>query len=486
MSCTMAPLKAWALCFLYLSTSVAKPVYDLQASVLDPATYRGSRPLFSSSSIKSISYGLPNKIILLHRDNEYTIWRARPHSVIHPSQIAAITLDAFYTAIFNQATQEWSSRPPRNSFWIRSGNLQLLFDSVGGPIPWDLVAKFAWKLRSATRLGWTGTYEIVYMNGPATRSVGVSLEVVEQGIGTQKRSLLTSLDHLPHRVTSSPIKATLVKRNKISLTYSKVYGSIMPVFLASEMLRDFFIAVAREARNTWISRPESALFTVTQGPFQLTVSCLGSTLPWPVLGMAAEKFSDYADHLFVNTFDAFYTEIASKISIGFSLRILEGLAGGITDLRISGPSARNLEHKTPPIKSPTSLKRRANANPGLTMTKFRSFQVAALVPTMLAASRLEDFYNIVAMKIETGFFKSWPPSKNIILSLFEFELSITCDSINVPWSFVEAFVIDMAHWSSKQFSGLYEATIRGDGPLNNLVFIVSMRLRQDGQQPNGR
>lgn len=483
----MAPLKAWAFCALCLSVSVAKPIHEPQASTFNFEIPKGMRPASFAFNTNDIFHGLPDRSTLRQRNGDHTIWKARPGPVIHPIQAAVTVLDAFYTAIFNEATQVWSLRPPMKSFWVRMGSLELAFDSAGGPIPWDFVAQFAWKLRSATRLGWVGTHGIIYVNSLATHTVVVTLTIVERGMGARKRTLSTALHHsLQETLLSLSSKRALVKRDDVTLTFSKIYGTILPVFLASEKLRDFFIAISHAASSTWTSRPESALFTVTQGPLQLTVSCLGSTLPWEILVVAANRFSDYADRLFANTFDAFYTELASKISIGFSLRVLEGVEGSVTDaaIRLSMPSSRNLAH--PPLfGSPASLERRASSSPGLKMTKFSPLKMVALVPSVAAASRLEDFYNILALKIETGFFRNCPPSKSIVLEFFEFELSISCASINVPWSFVQSFLIDMADWSSKQFSGLYEATIRGDGPLTNLVFIVSMRMRQNapGQPP---
>ncbi len=49
--------------------------------------------------------------------------------------------------------------------------------------------------------------------------------------------------------------------------------------------------------------------------------------------------------------------------------------------------------------------------------------------------------------------------------------------MTVPWSFVQAFAIDMAAWSSRQFSGFYEAEVRGEGALSGLVIMVKMGLK---------
>lgn len=476
----MVLLKSWAFFLSYFSTAIAKSIHELESSLLACEKPQGLSTPLTSSYVEKANPGVPDSIALIRRNDDFTIWRARPLSMIHPVQIAATALDAFYTTIFNEATHTWLLQSPKSEFWIRAGRLNLFFYSFGGPIPWDLVARFAWKLRSATRLGWVGTYDLIYLNGPATRSVSIILKIVEQAIGSLEGSLLTSFDWSHKMATSvSPSKRALARRDIIVLTFAKVYGTILPIALAAEKLRDFFTAIAREASSTWTSNPTSALFTITQGPIQLTVSCLGSTIPWEFLALTAREFANYADRLFVNTFDAFYTEIASKVSIGFSLRIVEAA------MRLAGPSPRSFEHVPPKASPPTPLKRRANNLPSLTMTKFIPSKMICLLPSALAASRLEDFYNIIALKIETGYFDNWQPSKNIILSLFEFELSITCSSIDIPWSFVQSFAIDMAEWSSKTFSGLYEATIRGDGPLTNLVFTVAMRLKDSnpGEPP---
>ncbi len=111
----------------------------------------------------------------------------------------------------------------------------------------------------------------------------------------------------------------------------------------------------------------------------------------------------------------------------------------------------------------------------LKMTNFRSF--FALVPTVLAAARLEEFYDVIALKIETGQFSNWQPSRYIILSMWNFEFSVSCDKCFVPWSLVQDWVIDMAALSSQQFTGLYEATVRGEGPFSGFVFLIHMRLK---------
>ncbi len=133
---------------------------------------------------------------------------------------------------------------------------------------------------------------------------------------------------------------------------------------------------------------------------------------------------------------------------------------------------------TPPLR-PRAPNPSSSMSPGIRIASF--VQTTALVPGALAASKLEDFYTIIATKIETGYFADWPPSKTVAFWRWDFELIFSSDKINVPLSFVQAFAIDMAEWSSRQFTGFYEATVVGEGPLSGLVIFVQMRLRGNGR-----
>ncbi len=276
------------------------------------------------------------------------------------------------------------------------------------------------------------------------------------------------------------------KGGSVNLASLKVYGEIVPISVAAPYVKAFFDAIAAEASNAWASRSESTLLTVTQGPFQLTVSCPGTGIPWPVLVSAAEKFSRLADRFWVNIFDAYYEDTESDMTIAFSLRLLKEVRTlGAMTLSQPGRRRRNLQSRkglpappTPPLR-PRAPNPSSSMSPGIRIASF--VQTTALVPGVLAASKLEDFYTIIATKIETGHFADWPPSKTVAFWRWDFELIFSSDKINVPLSFVQAFAIDMAEWSSRQFTGFYEATVVGEGPLSGLVIFVQMRLRGNGR-----
>lgn len=164
-------------------------------------------------------------------------------------------------------------------------------------------------------------------------------------------------------------------------------------------------------------------------------------------------------------------------TIAVSLRLLDNQLPPPT--KALQPMPKALHRRETPSEDHSSLRKRSppvpNSPARLSMTKFRTF--AATIPTAVVAARLEDFYNIIALKIETGQFALWAPARMRVLLLWDFELTFSCDKMDVPWSFIQAFVVDMAAMSSMKFTGFYEATIRGEGPLTGLVFLVKMGLR---------
>lgn len=472
---------AFVICLLLVSTSTASPIHSNTEIDSVPSkvfqTLHGSRSQFTTSNTGGKVCRSSDRSCKLHsRTQDFYIWRARPLELILPTYHAVPVLREFYRAILAQANEQWSLQAPLPRFWIKYGNLELLFDSVGGPIPWSVVTRFAHKMLWATQLGWVGTYDIIYQNPAANQAVGVTLRIANNQLSVPQRHMSKS------RTVQSAKRTDLKKRSEHHLTSFKIHGGIVPLSVAAPYVKAFFDAVADEASNAWTFRPGQALLTITQGPFQLTVSCLGANIPWPLLVSAAERFSALADRFWVNTFDAFYEDSEDSITVAFSLRLLQE-ATGLGLMAISLPMRRTLQNRSLPAKPITPLGTRSPStpmSPGIKVTSF--IQIAALVPSAIAAAKLEDFYTIIALKIETGQLKNHNPSKTVACSLWDFELTFSCDKIDVPLSFVKAFVIDMAELSSKQFTGFYEATVKGEGALNGLIFYVQMRLKGKGQQ----
>lgn len=118
------------------------------------------------------------------RSTTLSLYSARRYSQIVPIQIAANCLWLFYAAVERQARGPWSTHPPQRELWVRLGNLRICFVSLN-EIPWSFVASFAAKMINATLLGYTGTYDIVYMDpeDPEYSGIMIWLRVIDRVTG---------------------------------------------------------------------------------------------------------------------------------------------------------------------------------------------------------------------------------------------------------------------------------------------------------------
>lgn len=485
------------ICLCLVTIVTAKPIHTIgslsslpTASCLFPQ--ESTSPLSTSQS--NGKHGNPSdRSCKLHcRLQDFNRWSAPLLELAFPVHLAAPVLSEFYNAILTHANEQWSKHSPIPSVWTKQRDLELSSPSVHGLVSWSVATNFARKMISATQTGWTGTSEIIYQNGGANQAV----EATSQTANNQ-RSLASRHVAKPSTISIAE-RRDLKKRVTLRAISVNVHAALVPVSVAAPYIKDFFDTIAVRASTEWAFFAESPLFTITIGPFQLTVSCLGADVPWPVLASAARHFSSLADRSWAATFDAFYTEPESAATFAFSLRLLQQ-ATVRPAASVTGSHARRTKRllesqQSPPVPTPTTTTTHLNtprtptllstsSKPGLKLTHF--VRTAAVVPCALAATRFEDFYNIIALKIETGEYAHTPPSQYVACSFWDFELTFYCDTMNVPLSFVQAFAIDMAAWSARQFTGFYEAAIMGEGPLAGLIFFVNMRLRSKGRLDDG-
>ena len=70
-----------------------------------------------------------------------------------------------------------------------------------------------------------------------------------------------------------------------------------------------------------------AIFTITQGALQLTVSSLGMIVPWDFVEDWAMRAAESVARGWTDTFDAVYEVEATGVRVWVSLRLLEGGMG---------------------------------------------------------------------------------------------------------------------------------------------------------------
>lgn len=437
---------------------------------------------------------------------------------IIPAQLAVPGLKLFYSALIAFVEREWRFKAPLKDVILNLGNLQLQMSSVT-PIAWDFVTRFSRKMLTTADRGFTGTYNMIYADQAIGQLVTITLRVIDHQTGLEVRSnapkanqatLSSSTSAIPHVKTygSYITGQSLYKRvdfdKDFKVSAHSIKASIMPVGLAVQMTKAFYESVMEKAFDEqWKPSPSSSLFTITEGVFELTVSCLGGAVPMESLHFFAEKMVDFAAKGWLPIYDVYYREELTGAMLALAFRIKDA---GIPLLPLSRPSRRSMSASPETRKGPVLHRRSLNklsyspkpeprSLAGFSKNRPRSilsrrsaipqvsthlrpikFQHLALItPAQLAAPYLEDFYDSIALRIETGFWNAVSPLHFITFRRWNFQLSFYSYAEAVPWDFIQNFVIEMSEYAAKGFTSSYEATF-GAMKATGAVF-VSVTLR---------
>ena len=108
----------------------------------------------------TIPWGLPAGFSQAYHEN----WIIDIHifNTLLPLESAASKLQAFYEGV---AVAAFATRlTPSDRYLIRLGTIDLEIRSQMGDIPWTFVISFANAMREMSRMGFTNTYQINYIN----------------------------------------------------------------------------------------------------------------------------------------------------------------------------------------------------------------------------------------------------------------------------------------------------------------------------------
>ena len=110
---------------------------------------------------------------------------------------------------------------------------------------------------------------------------------------------------------------------------------------------------------------------------------------------------------------------------------------------------------------------------------FKTF--TTIVPSKLAGRYITDFLDIIALRIETGFWSHEPPANQRVIRLWDFELSFYSLNTAIPWDFIQAYVLDMEDDIARGFVGTFDEYMIG--MINGVATAVTVRLKMMRQDP---
>ncbi|KAL8819493.1 MAG: hypothetical protein Q9223_002081 [Gallowayella weberi] len=129
-----------------------------------------------------------------------------------------------------------------------------------------------------------------------------------------------------------------------------------------------------------------------------------------------------------------------------------------------------------------SLALQSSSNVGGFDLRTKLFQnFGMIVPVRVAARYLEQFFETVALRIETGYWADSLPTNHRVFHMWSFELSFISLHANIPWEFIQAYVLEMLDDFEKGFTGLYHEHLFG--VIDGVAAGISVQLRLVGKEP---
>lgn len=111
---------------------------------------------------------------------------------------------------------------------------------------------------------------------------------------------------------------------------------ILPLRVSAVALHAFYTSISHLASTVWSQTVSPVtIFTITQGALQLTISSLGTVVPWDFVEDWAMRAAESVARGWTDTFDAVYEVEATGVRVWVSLRLLEGGMGNEDAMNVS-------------------------------------------------------------------------------------------------------------------------------------------------------
>lgn len=100
--------------------------------------------------------------------------------------------------------------------------------------------------------------------------------------------------------------------------------AMAPVTNAAKFLESFYSSIAINAAGAWQALPQRDSFRIIEGPFALSFTCLGDTIPWSFVKDMADRLWECTCLGMSQLFDAVFVTDARDIAVAVSLTLMEG------------------------------------------------------------------------------------------------------------------------------------------------------------------
>lgn len=324
------------------------------------------------------------------------------------------------------------------------------------------------------------------------------------------RTMLNANDNIRHNAK----RLNLEKRsNGLTLIHATSLRYIIPVEIAAQSLDFFYETIALKASGTWRNLPPERALTITIG--NLVLSLLSDApISWDFVTHFADTMVHATELGYTNTYDIMSQDPMLSASVAITLRVIDHATGlearsrntrklevvklysysslhtgprirreheyqsvlrsrsvSVSSIKSHKPPALSVKPRTPPLST---------ASKSFTLEKFHV--TAIITPVMIAAQYLEDFYDLIALKIETGFWNSVEPMHSLVLTRWNYRLKFFCYAAPIPWDFIQEVAIDMSEWAARGFTAEYDAVYKAVDQFGKEIFVsVALDFIMNGE-----
>ncbi|KAL8923088.1 MAG: hypothetical protein Q9208_004772 [Pyrenodesmia sp. 3 TL-2023] len=118
--------------------------------------------------------------------------------------------------------------------------------------------------------------------------------------------------------------------------------------------------------------------------------------------------------------------------------------------------------------------------PGYDVTTRLFLDFGLIVPVVRAAEWMTHFFELVAQRIELGYWAHEPPSHRLLIQIWDFELEFYSTMAVVPWNFVQGYALEMLGDVARGFTGVYHEYLVGTvGGVVGATVVVKFRMMRE-------
>lgn len=149
--------------------------------------------------------------------------------------------------------------------------------------------------------------------------------------------------------------------------------------------------------------------------------------------------------------------------------------------RSSNPANTHHQHATLSTRgSGGSYQTSSSTIPGYDISTRLFLNFGLIVPVCRAAEWMTYFFELVAQRIELGYWAHEPPSNRILIRIWAFELEFYSMLALIPWDFVQGYVLDILDDVARGFTGVFHEHLVGTvGGVVGATVTVTFRLMRE-------